>query len=101
MIHNIEISLFRCNSYPLNIPPRVMHPHRHNSLEICYIMSGELILHYLSKKTNRLETISLFEKQLLLIKPDCLHYTEINPPLKTLSLEIISNQGELFNLLQH
>ena len=83
----IQLIGFKSNHFEENDPKRNMSMHNHTTLELSYIVSGELILNYIATRTQETHTLTLHKQQLLIIKPGCMHYTIIPQKLESLGVE--------------
>ena len=54
MKHPFRLVIFKSNNYKIDAKKRFMKPHQHSSLELSYVISGEITLDFYSKKTEKL-----------------------------------------------
>lgn len=100
MKHPIRLVLFNSNNYKVDDKKRLMKMHQHSSLELSYIISGEIILEFYSEETKKVETTYLFSHQFFIIKPGCLHSVNIPSKLVSLGLEFVSEEGDILEYMQ-
>ena len=101
MEHPIQPILFQSKSF---IDPnyiRNMQPHQHSSLEISYLLSGEMILEFYSHETKKMEMTHIFPKQFFIIAPNCPHSVNFSPPIMSIGLEFICNNGDIMEYLKN
>lgn len=97
----IELIGFKSNNFGLNDAKRIMNPHQHSTLELSYIVDGELIINYQPQNENSIKTVSLSPKQLLIIKPHCQHYTTIPNKLTSIGVELYVENLNIIDYLQN
>ena len=100
MKHPIRLVIFNSNNYKVDSEKRFMKMHKHSSLELSYIISGEIILEFYSKETNKVETTYIFPHQFFIIKPGCLHSVNIPSSLVSLGLEFVTEEGDILEYIQ-
>ena len=100
MKNPIRLMIFQSTNYKLNEEKRFMRMHQHSSLELSYIISGEIVLEFYSEETKKVETTYLFPNQFFLIRPGCLHSVNIPSSLVSLGLEFITEEGDIVEYMQ-
>lgn len=100
MKHPIRLVIFKSNNYKVDNEKRFMKLHQHSSLELSYIISGELILEFFSEETKKIEKAYLFPHQFFIIKPGCLHSVNIPSSLVSLGLEFVTDEGNILEYIQ-
>ena len=101
MKHPIRLVMFQSTNYKVDSPKRFMRPHQHSSLELSYIISGEIILEFYSEETKKVETTYLFPNQFFIIKPGCLHSVNIPSSLVSLGLEFVTEEGDILQYMKN
>ena len=101
MKHPIRLMLFQSTNYKVDSEKRFMKMHQHSSLELSYIISGEIILEFYSEETKKVETTYLFPHQFFIIKPGCLHSVNIPSSLISLGLEFVTEEGDILEYMQN
>ena len=100
MKHPIRLMLFQSTNYKIDSEKRFMKLHQHSSLELSYIISGEIILEFFSTESQKVEKTYLFPHQFFIIKPGCLHSVNIPSSLVSLGLEFVTEEGDILEYLQ-
>ena len=100
MKHPIHLVIFKSNNYKVDNEKRFMKLHQHSSLELSYIISGEIILEFFSTESQKVEKTYLFPHQFFIIKPGCLHSVNIPSSLVSLGLEFVTEEGDILESLQ-
>ena len=100
MKNPIRLVIFKSNNYKADDEKRFMKLHQHSSLELSYIISGEIVLEFYSEETKKVEKSYLFPHQFLIIKPGCLHSVNIPSSLVSLGLEFVTEEGDILEYLQ-
>ena len=100
MKNPIRLVIFKSNNYKVDDEKRFMKLHQHSSLELSYIISGEIILEFYSEETKKVEKSYLFPHQFFIIKPGCLHSVNIPSSLVSLGLEFVTEEGEILDYIQ-
>lgn len=101
MKHPFRLVIFKSNNYKIDAKKRFMKPHQHSSLELSYVISGEITLDFYSKKTEKMETTYIFPQQFFIIKPGCLHSVNIPSKLVSLGLEFVTAEGDVVEYMQN
>lgn len=101
MKHPIRLVMFQSTNYKVDSKKRLMRLHQHSSLELSYIISGEIILEFYSEETKKVETTYLFPHQFFIIKPGCLHSVNIPSSLVSLGLEFVTEEGDILEYMQN
>ena len=101
MKHPIRLVMFQSTNYKIDSDKRLMRPHQHSSLELSYIISGEIVLEFYSKETKKMETTYLFPHQFFIVKPGCLHSVNIPSSLVSLGLEFVTEEGDILEYMQN
>ncbi len=98
-MNNINITGYSISEYTQNKEKRIMNFHKHNTLELSYVISGNLIFSYMDEQNNICNQY-VFSKQLLLISPQFSHKTTIPNALKSIGTELsLSNGGNVLDFL--
>lgn len=97
----IRIVSFKSNNYRPEDFKRKMSLHQHSSLEISYIISGEICLDFFSKQTNQIEQTHIFPGQFFIILPECPHSVNIPHSLTSLGLELICTNDDIVKYLKN
>lgn len=100
MKNPIRLVIFKSNNYKVDEEKRFMKLHQHSSLELSYIISGEIVLEFYSEETKKVEKTYLFPHQFFIIKPGCLHSVNIPSSLVSLGLEFITEEGDILEYIQ-
>ena len=100
MKNPIRLVIFKSNNYKVDEEKRFMKLHQHSSLELSYIISGEIVLEFYSEETNKVEKTYLFPHQFFIIKPGCLHSVNIPTSLVSLGLEFVTEEGDILEYIQ-
>ncbi|MBQ8658341.1 MAG: helix-turn-helix transcriptional regulator [Clostridia bacterium] len=98
MTNPIRLVIFKSNNYKESDNKRFMKMHKHSSIEISYVISGELTLEFYSEETKKTETTYIFPQQFFIIKPNCQHRVNIPSSLMSLGLEFVVEEG---NIMEH
>ena len=101
MQHPIQLILFQSKSFNDPNYIRNMRPHHHSSLEISYLVSGEMIVEFYSHETKKMEKTHIFPKQFFIIAPNCPHSVNFSPPLMSIGLEFVCNEGDIMEYLKN
>ena len=100
MKNPIRLMIFQSTNYKLNEEKRFMRMHQHSSLELSYIISGEIVLEFYSEETKKVEKTYIFPHQFFIIKPGCYHSVNIPSSLVSLGLEFITDGGDILEYIQ-
>ena len=100
MKHPIRLVIFKSNNYKIDNTKRFMKLHQHSSLELSYIISGEIVLEFYSEETKNIEKTYLFPHQFFIVKPGCLHSVNIPSSLVSLGLEFVAEEGDMLEYMQ-
>ena len=100
MKHPIRLVIFKSNNYKTDNKKRFMKLHQHSSLELSYIISGEIVLEFYSEETKNIEKTYVFPHQFFIVKPGCLHSVNIPSSLISLGLEFVAEEGDLLEYMQ-
>ena len=101
MPNNFSLTMFTSNTFSSEQEKRVMIPHQHKSLEISYVISGELFLEYESAETGETIQTNIFPHQFFIIHPNCKHCVNIPHSLNSLGLELTPNANNLSSIFAH
>ncbi len=91
----ISLATYSWNVFSIEEPKRTMFFHKHNSLELSYVVSGILSFHYIDSISKEEKTIDITQDQLLIILPNVIHKTEIPYSLSCIGVEIVESEGDL------
>ncbi len=98
-MNRLNITGYSVSEYTQNEEKRVMSFHKHNTLELSYVISGNMIFSYMNKRNEVCEQY-VFSKQLLLIAPQFTHKTSIPNSLKSIGTEFsLSDGGNVLDFL--
>ena len=97
---DIKLIGFKSNRFESTDEKRTMRMHSHTSLEISYILDGELKVVYQPAAETEPKTVHLFAQQFMVIRPNCMHYTEIPDRLISLGLEFILPDKDIFDYIK-
>ena len=89
-----NLVVFQSHKYESADEKRIMTPHRHPTIEISYIISGELTLEYTSASTGKTIQETIYSNQFFIIRPDCLHCTQIPHTLNSIGLELFPTSND-------
>ncbi len=85
----VEIFGFSNYNFAESSKLRTMDYHRHNSLEISYVLSGEMLMEYFDE-AGRYQSFFLRENQLAISKPFVKHKTSVSIGLRSMGLELVA-----------
>lgn len=98
-MNRLNITGYSVSEYTQDEKKRVMSFHKHNTLELSYVVSGNLIFSCMDKQ-NEIFDQYVFSKQLLLIAPQFTHKTSIPNSLKSIGTELsLSGGGNVLDYL--
>ena len=98
-MNNLNITGYSVSEYTQNEEKRIMNFHKHNTLELSYVVGGNLIFSYMNKQ-NDVCNQYVFSKQLLLIAPQFSHKTSIPNSLKSIGTEFsLADGGNVLDFL--
>ena len=94
MKDKFQLTRYQTDYYTADEPKRIMQPHKHSTMEFCYVIDGELTVEYVSTKTGKSEILSIFPKQFFIIRPYCLHCVHIPHSLQSIGFELSSSNKD-------
>lgn len=100
MKNPIHLVIFQSTNYKIDDEKRFMKLHQHSSLELSYVVSGEVVLEFYSEESKKIETTFLFPNQFFIMKPNCLHSVNIPSSLMSLGLEFVMEDGDILEYMQ-
>ncbi len=91
MKHDHQVKIFGFSNYHFtqNSNLRTMEFHQHNSIEISYVLDGELLIDYFDAN-GKLQTFFLRPNQLAITKPFVKHRTSVSIGLRSMGLELVA-----------
>ncbi len=87
--NQVEIFGFSDYNFTENSKLRTMDYHRHNSIEISYVLAGELLMEYVDAEGNY-QNFFLRPNQMAISKPFVKHKTSVSIGLRCMGLELVS-----------
>lgn len=98
-MNKLNITGYSISEYTQEEEKRIMSFHKHNTLELSYVISGNLIFSYMNKQNEVCDQF-IFSKQLLLIAPQFTHKTSIPNSLKSIGTELsLADSGNVLDFL--
>ncbi len=85
----VEIFGFSNYNFTENSKLRTMDYHRHNSVEISYVLSGELLIEYIDTE-GRHQSFYLRQNEMAISKPFVKHKTSVSVGLRSMGLELVA-----------
>lgn len=101
MKNPFQLTLYLTNHFTAEESKRIMQPHKHSSLEFSYVIDGELTVDYLSAKSKKFETVSIFPKQFFIMAPYCPHSVHIPHSLNSIGFELNPASQDFYALLNN
>lgn len=101
MQHPVKLILFKASNYSESDYKRQMQTHKHSSLELSYVINGELTLEFFSEETQKTELMHVFSKQFFIIAPNCPHSVNIPNSVTSLGLEFICENEDILDYLKN
>ena len=101
MRHPIQIVLFQSRAFKDTDYKRQMQIHKHSSLELSYLISGELTLEFFSSETQSIEKTHIFPRQFFIIRPNCPHSVNIPSSMMSIGVEFICEDGDIVEYLKN
>ncbi len=91
MRHENQVEIFGFSNYNFteNSKLRTMDYHQHNSIEISYVLAGELLMEYVDADGNY-QNFFLRQNQIAISKPFVKHKTSVSIGLRCMGLELVS-----------
>ena len=96
-----HLAIFQSDNYEVNDEKRIMRPHKHPTVELSYIVNGELTLEYTSAKTGKIIQETIYPYQFFIVHPDCTHCTQIPHTLNSIGLELLPNSNSFEGALNN
>ena len=100
MFEPFHLAVFQLNQYDNDNEKRIMLPHQHSTIEISYIVDGELLLEYTLAKTGETIQQTIYPYQFFIIRPDCRHCTQIPHALNSIGLELLPVSNNFKTILK-
>ncbi len=86
----VEIYGFSNYNFNESSKLRTMDYHQHNSIEISYVIAGELLIEYFDRE-GHYQNFFLRQNQIALSKPFVKHRTSVSVGLQSMGLELVSS----------
>ncbi len=91
MKHENQVEIFGFSNYNFTESSklRTMNYHQHNSIEISYVVAGEMLIDYVDADGNH-QNFFLRQNQIAISKPFVKHKTSVSIGLRSMGLELVS-----------
>ncbi|GEM_PF-4026295 len=97
--NNIVLKVYSIDNYSLEEKKPKMLFHNHNTIEFSYVLGGELVSVDLDENGKE-NAFHLFSHQLLVLLPFVYHKSVIPNSLKTITMELSCNEGNIMDHLR-